>query len=135
MNAIALSVPASGGSARRFFRRVTGLLLGSALPTYFFTWILGFNAIKAQVNGRVWCAGANSFAIDEKLRRTGSKTAINDTLICRKGEAIVRRVGEAKMWATNFTVAFGMSLALMGLLVLVLLSYKRLGGRLSVRLG
>ena len=55
---------------------------------------------------------------------------MTDTLVCRKGAAVVRTIADPRMMATNIAVAFGVSVVLLGVVVLLL---KAMGAR--VRLG
>lgn len=127
MSEVTLAPPP--GAARRLGRRAVGLVLGLALPTAFFTWVFGFDALKKRINGQVWCSDADEIVFDVRLTSSGSSTRISDTLLCRQDGAIVRTIGDARMTATNIGVAFGLSLLLLGLLVLVLWSFSRLRRR------
>lgn len=117
------------GPTRRLGRRLTGLVIGLALPTAFFTWVLGFDELKKRVNGRVWCAGADDVALDVALTSSGSSTRISDTLLCQDDGVIVRTVSNARMMATNIGVAFVISLALLLVLAGCLWVYSRLRRR------
>jgi hypothetical protein len=117
------------GSTRRLARRLTGLVVGLALPTAFFTWVLGFDELKKRVNGRIWCAGADDVALDVALTSSGSSTRIADTLVCQADGVVVRTVSNARMMATNIGVAFVISLTLLLLLAGCLWVYSRLRRR------
>lgn len=121
------------GPTRRLGRRLTGLVLGLALPTAFFTWVLGFDELKKRVNGRVWCADADEVVFDVTLTSSGSSTRISDSLQCQKDGVVVRTISDVRMMATNIGVAFLIGLALLGLLVGCLWIYARLrrAGRAS----
>ena len=116
-------------SARGLARRAVGLVLGLALPTAFLAWVLGFDAIKKRINGRLWCSGADDVVFDVKVRSSGSATRFTDKLVCKKNGGVVRTVGDLRMTTTTIAIAFGISLLLLGLLVVTLSAYARLRRR------
>jgi hypothetical protein len=108
---------------------LTGLVIGLALPTAFFTWVLGFDELKKRVNGRVWCADADDVVFDVTLTSSGSSTRISDTLLCQSDGVVVRTVSNTRMMVTNIGVAFVVSLALLLVLAACLWVYSRLRRR------
>ncbi len=118
-----------GSSARRLASRALALLLGLALPTAFFSWLLGFDAIKKRINGRLWCSDADTIVFDVKVRSSGGATRYTDKLLCRKDGALIRTIGDLRMTTTTVGVSFGISVLLVGLLVVCLWTYARLRRR------
>lgn len=78
-----------------------GLVLGLALPTGFFAWVLGFDAIKKRINGRLWCSDADKIVFDVNVVSSGATTRYSDTLTCRKDGGVVRTIGDLPMTATT----------------------------------
>ena len=77
MSASDTGTPAAS-SARELASRALALLLGLAVPTGFFSWLLGFDAIKKRINGRLWCsdhgiraAGLGEFGHGEREHAMG----------------------------------------------------------------
>jgi hypothetical protein len=129
MDALLSATPPSS-TARRLVQRASGLLFGLALPTGFLTWVLGFDAIKQRINGRVWCRDAREIVFDVTVRSSGSTSRISDALVCRKDGTVLRTIGDVQMMATNIGVAFAISLVLLLLLFVGLKIYswlRRLG--------
>lgn len=116
--------------ARRLVRRAVGLVLGLALPTAVLAWVLGLDAIKQRINGRLWCSDADETAFEVKVRSSGRATRFSDRLLCRKDGALIRTIGDLRMTTTTLGIAFGISLLLLGLLVVGLWTYGRLRRRL-----
>ena len=124
MSASDTGTPAAS-SARELASRALALLLGLAVPTGFFSWLLGFDAIKKRINGRLWCSDADTIAFQVKVTRSGSSSRYSDKLVCRKDGAVMRTIGDLKMTATTIGISFAITLLLVGLLVVCLLTLSR----------
>ena len=113
--------------------RALAIVLGLALPTGFFSWLLGFDPIKKRINGRLWCSDADTIVFQVKVKRSGSTSYYTDKLLCRKDGALVRTIGDLRMTATTIGISFAISLVLFSLLVVCLWTYARLRRRRRAR--
>ena len=113
--------------------RALAIVLGLALPTGFFSWLLGFDPIKKRINGRLWCSDADTIVFQVNVSRSGSSSRYSDELLCRKDGTLVRTIGDLRMTATTIGISFAISLVLFSLLVVCLLTYARLRRRRRAR--
>ena len=132
MSASDTGAPAAS-STREFASRALALLLGLGVPTGFLSWLLGFDAIKKRINGRLWCSDADTIVFQVKVRRSGGSSRYTDKLLCRKDGTVVRTIGNLQMTITTIGISFAITVLLVGLLVvcLVTLSWLRRRRRAS----
>lgn len=91
--------------------------------------MLGVDAIKKRINGRLWCSDADQTVFDVKVRSSGGATRYSDTLLCRKDGVVFSTIGDARMTGTTVGVALVVSVLLLVLLVGSLWTYSRLRRR------
>ncbi len=117
-------------TAKRWWGRAIGLVLGMALPIWAVKMILSIPALSTALNRRIWCSDATSASRKTIFGERQGGSVRSDTVVnCSKDGRTIRTISGWKLDLTQWTVAAVIVLALTTLAIGLLVVYSRMRRR------